>query len=121
MAKKTQKAKKVANRGPARKASAFKKAAPSRAVAPRVTPRAAAPRAAAPRPAPRAAPRATAPSPVKLDTTSKTVTTPALEEAPAGWSRILGHWISDKEVLEDGCEWYDSGNEGLKQRPITED
>jgi len=93
MAKKKKAIKKVADRTKARKAPA-PKAVPRKKAAPRPTPR----------PAPRPAPRAVSqPDPVK-QTTSTT------------------HAPESKEVLAEGCEWYDDGgNEGLKQRPIEGD
>lgn len=77
-------------------------------------------------PAPKAGPKARhalRPDPVKLETTSKTVPSkprPAPVPEP-DWLRVLGHWVR-KDELAKGCEWYDDGgNEGLKQRPISED
>ena len=114
MAKKKKATKKIENRGRPRSTSARK--APALKAAPRPTPKV--------RPKFQPAPR---PDPVKLGTTSKTVPSkpapPKPKPAPApepAWIRVLGHWVREDELAK-GCEWYDSGNEGLKQRPITED
>jgi len=61
------------------------------------------------------------PAPRRVSPAPERVTAPKQDQGQSGWTRVLGHWTRDGELAK-GHEWYDDGgNEGLKQRPITED